>query len=213
MNNETNTTNNISDDNAPFGINRIPLITFEDHTENLELRNVKDEYRSMFNDEISADIDTKRVPMVSVCMNLTSDFNKASIIRANNAFAGSDVIIAGKKKFDRRGTVGSHHYEHLRHHNDVNVIIDALKEDGYTLFAVDNTPEFNPQVIYDFKFPQKSAFFYGEEQKGLDTDVVAQCDHCIYIPQFGSVRSINVAQAASVVMSEYSRQMRFADNS
>jgi len=42
---------------------------------------------------------------------------------------------------------------------------------------------------------------------------VAQCDHCVYIPQFGSVRSINVAQAASVVMSEYSRQMRFADNS
>lgn len=45
-------------------------------------------------------------------------------------------------------------------------------------------------------------------RRASSEDVVALCDMVVYIPQYGSVRSINVAQAAAVMMSEYNRRHR-----
>lgn len=191
---------------TPQGLCDIPLITYQDSAPNSELRNVKDEYKFLDKDEIIASID--RVPMVNVCMNLTSDFNKASIVRANNVFGGSNVVIVGKKRFDRRGTVGTHHYEHIRHHEDPLFVIEALKNDGYKIFAIDNVESQNPISAYDAVFPPKSAFFYGEEQLGLPQEVIDNCDQMVYISQYGSARSLNVAQAAAVIMFAYSQQNR-----
>lgn len=171
-----------------------------------ENRNVIDYYKGWETESIAADLDQKRTMMVNVCMNLTSDFNKASVIRANNAFRGRCVYLVGRKKYDRRGTVGTHHYEHVNHETDIAVLINTLHDEGYTVYAVDNTPEFHPVSMYQVSFPQKSAFVYGEEQAGLSADVVGMCDTSIYIPQYGSVRSLNVSQAASVAMYEYNRQ-------
>lgn len=170
--------------------------------------NVRDVFKGKLLQEIRDTLDLDRSEMITVCMNLSSDFNKASVIRANNAFLGREVILVGRKKFDARGTVGTHRYEHLKISPTVDEIFPYLREQGYTIFAVDNTPDYNPEVIYDVDLPVKSAFIYGEEQAGLSEDIVAQCDKSIYIPQYGSVRSLNISQAAAVVMSEYSRRFR-----
>lgn len=154
-------------------------------------------------------MDEKRSPMVNVCMNLTSDFNKAAVIRAHNAFLGGEVYIVGKRRFDRRGTVGTHHYSTIKHSPDLKTVIDHLHELNYTVYAVDNTPAFNPQSCYQTLFPEKSAFVYGEESRGLDQASVDLCDRTVYIPQPSPVpRSLNVSQAAAVLMSEYNRNRR-----
>lgn len=171
--------------------------------------NVLDEFLGMTTEEVRAVREGNLNSFVTVAMNLTGDFNKASVLRAHCAFAGSEMFIVGRRKFDRRGAVGSHHYTSVYQAETVEPVIKHLREEGYTLFAVDNTPEFNPQVIYDVEMPVKAAFFYGEEQKGLSSDVVQACDATVYIPQPSPVpRSINVAQAAAVVMSEYCRRHR-----
>jgi tRNA G18 (ribose-2'-O)-methylase SpoU len=168
--------------------------------------NIDDKFFNMTTEQIKNALKVGRSPMVNICMNLTSDFNKSSVIRSNNAFLGREVIIVGKKRFDRRGTVGAHHYETVKHSLELAPVAEALKSEGYTIYAVDNTPEFHPQSIYDSEISEKAAFVYGEEQRGLSADEVALCDESIYIPQYGSVRSINVAQAAAVTMSEYNRR-------
>lgn len=200
------------DTNTTVDLSEIPLIKYiENENVNPEMRNVKDEYKFLSTEEIVDQI--HRNEMINVCMNLTSDFNKASIVRASNAHAGGDIILVGKKGFDRRGTVGTHHYERIRHDTDIFHTIDVLKRNGYTVFAVDNTPEFNPLPVDDVNLPDRSAFIYGEERAGLSNDVVAACDHAIYIEQEGAVRSMNVAQAAATVMYEYKRQKKIRDRS
>lgn len=171
-------------------------------------KNVMDDFINMNTDCIREELDKGRSQMISVCMNLTSDFNKASVIRSNNAFLGNEVILVGKRRFDRRGTVGTHHYENIVHSYDIDEVFEYLRINDYTTFAVDNTPSLNPEVIYDVYMPEKSAFFYGEEQQGLSEEIASRCDKAIYIPQYGSVRSVNVASAASIVMSEYTRRHR-----
>lgn len=171
-------------------------------------KNVQDIFLNMTTEQVAGALGAGRSQMVTVCANLTSDFNKASVIRAHNAFLGGDVFIVGKRKFDRRGTVGTHHYENIYHADSMAEVFDHLRSEGYSLFAVDNTPEFSPVSLYGVDLPEKVAFVYGEEQKGLEAETVALCDRAVYIPQFGSVRSLNVAQAAAVVMGEYTRQHR-----
>ena len=170
--------------------------------------NIGDRFYNMTTEQIKDELEVGRSQLVNICMNLTSDFNKSSVIRANNAFLGSEVIIVGKRRFDRRGCVGAHHYETVKHSETLEPVIELLHSQGYTVFAVDNTPEYSPKAIYDVALPVKSAFLYGEEQAGLSKESIDLCDDMVYIPQYGSVRSLNVAQAASVMMSEYNRNHR-----
>ena len=182
----------------PYAVNTIPPEGCS--------QNVIDKYKGMTHENIMADLDTRRNQMVSVFYNTGSDFNLATAIRSSNSFAGRAVVICNRKRYDRRGTVGTHNYHHAYYVPEIEDAIAALHEDGYTVIAVDNLPEFNPQPVDDFEFPHKSAFVYGEEGSGLPREVNEVCDSMVYIKQFGSVRSLNVSTAATVMMFAYTQQ-------
>ena len=169
-------------------------------------RNVIDVYKSWRNEEIRADLDTRRSEMITVFQHLGHDFNVACCIRSNNAFLGKAVYIVGRRRYDTRGTVGTRKYEHVYHADNFEEVIDKLRQDGYTIFAVDNIDEYNPIDIRETDFPKKSAFLFGNEGLGLSETAIKLADRMVYVRQRGSVRSMNVAACASVVMYEYTRQ-------
>ena len=170
--------------------------------------NVADRYKESNLADIRADLDSRRTDMVSIFMNTTNDFNKATAIRSSNAFLGGSVYMVHKRKYDKRGTVGTHHYEHVYHADTLDEVIAHLHAQGYTVFAVDNIDKHNPKNVWDVDFPARSAFLYGEENAGLSDEMIAACDDMIFIGMEGSVRSLNVACSATVIMAEYSRQHR-----
>lgn len=172
--------------------------------------NVHDEFMNRTVEQIKDATAAGRSAMVSVCMNLTSDFNKASIIRSHSAFLGGEIFIVGKRKFDKRGTVGTHCYNDIYQAHDLESVIRVLHDDGYTVVALDNNADFECTPIYETYLPKKTAFVYGEESCGLSNESLALCDRITYIPQFGAApRSLNVACAASIAMSEYTRRHRY----
>ena len=171
-------------------------------------RNVINQYKQWTDEEIQADLQDKRLPIVSIFMNLNYNINIASGIRANNAFLGKEVYIIGRKKWDRRGSCGCHRYEHVYHADTFDEVLEVLRPLGYTIFAVDNITEYNPKNLFDADIPMKSAFVYGSEGDGLSKDIIDKCDEMIFIRQTGSIRSLNVAQAAACIMSEYTRRYR-----
>lgn len=172
-------------------------------------KNVREQFLNLEPEQVREALDAGRSDLVNVCMNLTNDFNKSSVIRSSNAFLAKETILVGKRSYDRRGTLGMHHFEILKHAETLEEVVDYLHEQDYRIYAVDNIMEFNPQPLYDVDFPMKSAFVYGEEQNGLTREQIDLCDAMVYIPTRGAARSINVAQAAAVLMSEYTRQHRF----
>src|ERR1700744_4518327 len=124
-----------------------------------DTRNIIDYYKGWELEAIKADLDTKRSEMISMVVNLSGDFNKSSVIRANNAFLGKRVIIAGKKRWDKRGAVGTHHYEHLEYWNDPVKAMEhyahkpfAHQSEGYFIYPVDNTPEYEPLPLYGGRY-------------------------------------------------------------
>ena len=170
-------------------------------------QNVIDKYKGWTAEAIKADLDTLRGQMVNVFQNLANDFNKATALRTHNAMGGKLVIFTGKRKVDRRGMVGQHHYTHAAYIEDTVAAVKVLIEDGYTVYPVDNSPWMNPRPIQEMQFPEKSAFVYGEEGLGLSQEVVQACNgNAIFLVMAGSVRSLNVASCAAMVMFHYSTQ-------
>ena len=183
-----------------------------------DTRNVADQFKGMTDDAIRLEMQKIRTPMVSIAMNMTHDFNKGSVVRAMNALGGKEFIFVNKvndqdpenpegvKRWDKRGAVGTYNYSSVKHTVDWETLFANLRADGYRIYAVDNSAGYDPHPIYNTVMPEKSAFVYGEEGPGIPNEIIDACDEMIYIPQFGTVRSLNVAQAAAVVMYEYSRQ-------
>ena len=55
---------------------------------------------------------------------------------------------------------------------------------------------------------KKYAIILGNEVKGVQQEVVDQCDGCIEIPQFGTKHSLNVSVTAGILVWEFARKMK-----
>ena len=170
--------------------------------EPIDSRNVVDHYK-FFNDElIKGDLNARRHNYSILCVNLINDFNIASTIRANNAFCGAEIILFGSKKYDRRGTVGTHTYENFRHVRELDELGLTLS-DFDVVVGIDNVAEAKALNEYKWNHDQKTLIVLGQESIGIPGDIIEMCDDLLFIKQYGSVRSLNVAQAAAIVMYDY----------
>ena len=97
--------------------------------------NVVDKYKSWTIDEIKEDLCTKAHPFAVLMEQWKGDFNISTMIRNANAFNASQVFYIGKKRFDRRGTVGAHHYIDLNYLNDTSELLKL--KDKYTFVGLD----------------------------------------------------------------------------
>jgi tRNA G18 (ribose-2'-O)-methylase SpoU len=180
----------------------------------METRNIIDHYAYWNDDAIRADLDTKRFNYSVVCCNIGNDFNIATVIRNANAFLAKEVVIYGHKKYDRRGTVGTHHYTNFRHVRDIDSLSSksvGTDECGrprqVRIIGIDNVAEATDINQYEFDPNVHYIMVFGQEQIGIPDSVLNMCNDIVYIPQYGSVRSINVGCASSIIMNNYCAQI------
>ena len=171
-------------------------------------RNVIDKYKNWPTDAIRRDLQETANPF-SVCMeHWQGDFNISTLIRNSNAFNARRVYYIGKKRFDRRGAVGTHHYVDLNYlDNDYSRLVDLKKE--YTIVAVDNNIS-NTHKLGEFDWlslEKPPLMLFGEEGVGLTTPALEIADYCVEIPQYGSVRSLNVGTSSGILMYDFVRSL------
>lgn len=165
-------------------------------------KNVIDYYKEWETDQIKADLDTRRLPFVVGFENLSGDFNKATGIRNANAFMAKESWIIGQRKWDKRGAVGTQHYNHIKYSDDLNnIYLNHPDIRSMRWVAIDNVPGAIPITHYEWK--PDSFMIFGEEQRGLTSMALGMSDDVVYIPQLGSVRSLNVGTASGIVMYDY----------
>lgn len=167
-----------------------------------DTRNIADKYRWWEVPSIVEDLDKTRSGMVSVFVNLSHDMNLGSGVRNSNWFNTQQVRIAGRKKWDRRGAVGTHVYTGILHYPTPEEAITALKDEGYRIVAAEIDDRAVPLPSYEWN--ERSAVIYGEEGLGLSAEVMELCDDIVFIPGRGTVRSLNVATTSGIFIYDYS---------
>ena len=173
-------------------------------------RNVLDVYRYWSVEAIVADLDTRRHPFHVAIENWEHDRNIGTVVRTANAFLTAEVHIVGKRKWNRRGAMMTDVYQHVRHHESIESLLDwaAAHADGpLSVIGVDNLPGSVP--IESAELPQRCLLLFGQEGPGLSAAAHAAAEQVCSIAQFGSTRSINAGVAAGIAMHAWVR--RWAD--
>ncbi len=84
------------------------------------------------------------------------------------------------------------------HHADAQTVIQKLAHDGYTVVALEQAPD--STTLPDWSPPDKVAILLGREVEGIEADLLTLCSAVIEIPQFGQKESLNVVQAAAMML-------------
>jgi len=143
-------------------------------------------------------------------MHVNGDFNLSTLVRNANFFGFKEVFyVGGTKSWDRRGTVGTHHYTDLKHIKTEESFVTYIKDNNYNLIAVENNiPKYEDKTISIFNHlaftdVDKPMFIFGEEKSGLSDYILDNSEYIITIPVYGSVRSLNVGTTSGIIMSFY----------
>jgi len=141
--------------------------------------------------------------------NIRSAFNVGSIFRsADGAGSVKKIYLCGittdidNPKLDKTA-LGATDMVPSEHYDTTLEAIEELKEKGIPIYCVELTKD--AQNFQEIKYPQKVALVFGHEKKGINQDILKKADKVVYIPMRGRKESLNVANCASIILYEITR--------
>jgi tRNA G18 (ribose-2'-O)-methylase SpoU len=167
-------------------------------------RNVIDRYRYWRLEAIVADLDTRRHEFAIAIENWHHDLNIGTVVRTANAFLAKEVVIVGRRRWNRRGAMVTDRYQHIVHVDTIAALRAFADVHGYTIIGIDNLPGAVP--IETTPLPRKALLLFGQEAVGLSDDARATASMVCSIAQYGSTRSINAGAAGAIAMHTWIRQ-------
>jgi tRNA G18 (ribose-2'-O)-methylase SpoU len=166
-------------------------------------RNVTDEFRYWSVEAIVAELDTRRFEFAVAIENWQHDLNIGTVVRAANAFGAREVIIVGRRRWNRLGAMVTDRYVHVRHVESVAALLAYAQTAGYATVGIDNLP--GATALESTPLPRKVILLFGQESVGL-SEAARDGMAIVSISQYGSTRSINAGVAAGIAMYEWLRQ-------
>ncbi len=155
----------------------------------------------------------EKLPLVVVLDHVRSLYNVGSVFRSSDAFRVESICLCGitatpphaeihKTALGAEDTVDWKYYARTQ-----DAIYD-LKSAGWEVWAVEQVE--GSVMLQDFE-PEKGkkyAIVLGNEVKGVQQEVVDQCDGCIEIPQFGTKHSLNVSVTAGILIWDFACKLK-----
>lgn len=155
--------------------------------------------------------------IVLIAHNVRSCHNAGSLLRTAEGLGVNQVILSGYTPYPhsksdprlpheankihrqiRKTALGAEELVHWQHFDDIQTVIEQLKEQDYKIFGLEQTP--GATALPQFKPPAKLALIVGREVEGMEPEVLALCDGALEIPMAGKKESFNVAQAAAMAL-------------
>lgn len=142
--------------------------------------------------------------------NIRSAFNVGSIFRsADGAGSVKKIYLCGmttdieNPKLDKTA-LGATEMIPSEHYDSTQEAIDEIKEMGIPIYAVELTDD--AQHFQKIEYPTKVALLFGHEKRGVSDDILERVDRKIYIPMRGKKESLNVANCASIILYEITKE-------
>jgi len=149
-------------------------------------------------------------PIVVVLENVRSAYNVGSVFRTADAFLLQGIYICGYTAYPphkeiKKTALGAEETVTWKYFKQTAEAIEELRDQGYHIFAVEQTENSCPLQQLGIESGQKLAVVFGNEVSGVEEATIAQTDGCIEIPQLGMKHSLNIATAVGVVLWELVR--------
>lgn len=159
-----------------------------------------------------------RQPKRPVCVVLDqvrSAQNVGSVFRTSDAFMVEKVVLAGitprpPHKDILKTALGASETVEWKYEPDVVTALKLLREEGYTLIAVEQAEGavsldkmiWHPECSY--------AVIFGNEVNGVSDAAMELVDAAVEVPQWGTKHSLNISVCAGLVLWDYVRSQRIS---
>ncbi len=148
---------------------------------------------------------SKKTPLIIVLDNIRSLNNIGSVFRTADAFLIEKIYLCGitakpPHKDIHKTALGATDSVTWEYAEDTKTVITQLQKEDITCLAIEQAE--NATMLDDFK-PKKGtkyAVIMGNEVKGVQQEVVSQCDAVLEIPQLGTKHSLNISVSCGIVL-------------
>jgi 23S rRNA (guanosine2251-2'-O)-methyltransferase len=153
---------------------------------------------------------SEKTPVVVVLDNIRSMHNVGSVFRTADAFLVEGIYLCGytpqppHRDIHKTALGATETVEWQYFANTADAVRD-LKEEGYLVFAVEQTVGSVPLQEFGAKHLGRLAVVFGNEVSGVGEEALALCDGSVEIPQWGMKHSLNISIAAGIVLWELVR--------
>ncbi|MBP3829411.1 MAG: RNA methyltransferase [Bacteroidaceae bacterium] len=149
--------------------------------------------------------EAEKMPLVVVLDGVRSLYNVGSVFRTGDAFRVAAVVLCGITATPpnveiHKTALGAEDSVAWRHFGDTMEAVAWLRDEGYTILAVEQCEGSTMLTDFTPDSQQKYAVILGNEVKGVQQQVVDACDGCLEIPQFGTKHSMNVSVTAGIII-------------
>jgi 23S rRNA (guanosine2251-2'-O)-methyltransferase len=152
----------------------------------------------------------EKLPVILLLENIRSMHNVGSIFRTADAFLAEAIYLSGytprpPHRDIHKTALGATETVQWKYFESTLEAIEMLKADGCRLVAVEQVLESVPLQKFIRDREEKTVLIFGNEVDGVSEEVLANCNDCIEIPQFGMKHSLNVSVVAGMVLWELVR--------
>ena len=145
---------------------------------------------------------SRRTDRIAIVLDAIADpHNASAILRSADAFGIQAVhVILGEHGF--RASIGvskgTHRWLDIHRYRDARHCLERLREEGFHIYAASMDAIKTPEDLA--KTGQKLAVVFGNEHRGVSSDVRDHVDGTFAIPMLGFVESLNVSVAAALTV-------------
>lgn len=157
----------------------------------------------------------EKVPLVMVLDNVRSQHNVGAVFRTADAFLIEGIYLCGitccpPNAELHKTALGAEQTVDYTYYSQTIDAVNALHEKGYKVYAIELAHDAMTleQAIAQHRADESVALVLGHEVFGVDEQVLAQCDGCIELPQYGTKHSLNVSVTAGIAMYAWARKLR-----
>lgn len=168
----------------------------------MKAHNVISEFKGQETSDVKTILKEKSFPIAIYADHWRGDYNLAMSMRNANAFGAREFFYMGQKKFDPRHACGTQFYTDITYLDNIEQL-SSLKTKYPIFIGIENNVP-NCVSLHDFIWPEEPCLLlFGQEGYGLNPELIPLCDHLVFIPQFGSVPSLNVGTTSGIVLYDY----------
>lgn len=172
--------------------------------------NVHDFLQDLPVDQIQSFQKKESLPFAVAVCNVNGELNTSNILRSAVVFGASKFHIIGRRRFDRRGCVGSQNYIDINHIEDEDEALEFLSDEYTPVMIEQGGVDINTVSFYGWRKPP--CLIFGSEAEGLPEkyiDYANKHNLPVYsIAQIGVIRSLNVASAAAITIWKTAMDLR-----
>jgi 23S rRNA (guanosine2251-2'-O)-methyltransferase len=140
---------------------------------------------------------SEKLPVCIVLDNVRSALNVGSIFRTADAFRVNEIVCCGITPLPPhrdilKSALGATDSVSWSSYTDTLSAVKTLKEQGYTIAAVEQTVNSVKLNAIAENFSKPVALVFGHEMEGVSQDVIDACDFTLEIEQAGTKHSLNI---------------------